>query len=474
MNKNEIVTIKITDFSNEGDGIGHVDGYALFVKGAVPGDYIEARVLKVKKNFGFAKVEKIIEPSEERINPVCPVSGKCGGCKFNHINYNAELKWKEDRVLNCLTRIGGFSVCKSDSSSHDFEKSEKDLNIGEKDLTVGKMDLNTCEKDLNIGEKDLTVSENNSENNDNNIIFYDIVGSPAQTHYRNKSQFPVGVDKEGNIITGFYAGRTHSIIPIDSCDCQDEVTGEINKTVVTFMKENNISPYDEKNHSGVVRHIMTRVGFSTCEIMVCLIINAKKLNKSDKLVERLLGIDFGEKRITSVCININTEKGNVILGRKTETLYGKSYITDKIGDVSYKISPVSFFQINPVQTRNLYDAVVEFADFKGNETAYDLYCGTGSISLYISKYVKKVVGVEIVPQAIEDAKENAVINGIENAEFYAGAAEVKVPELYEEGHKKADVVIVDPPRKGCDSVLLDTIIKMEPGKIVYVSCDPAT
>ncbi len=431
LKKNDECIIDITDLGNDGEGIGRADGYALFVKGAIPGDKIKALVIKAKKNYGFARIVEILSPSENRVTPECPLAGRCGGCQLQHMNYSAELEWKENKVMECLKRIGGF-----DKSEFDFQH---------------------------------------------------ILGMDIPQHYRNKAQFPVGFDKNGRLITGFYAGHSHNIIPSSNCLIQDECTSIINNCVIEYMNQCHVPAYDEKTHTGVVRHIMIRNANATGEIMVCIIINSDSLKCCDELVDKLKALKFtsadngtcNDKRITSICININKEKGNVILGRKSKTLYGNDTITDKIGDVSYSISPVSFYQVNSVQTKKLYDTAVEFADFNGNETVYDLYCGIGTISLYVASKVKKVIGVEIVEKAIEDAKKNANLNNINNPTFYAGAAEEKVPELYnlavESGEQlKADVVILDPPRKGCDEILLETVIKMNPSKIVYVSCDPAT
>ena len=302
-----------------------------------------------------------------------------------------------------------------------------------------------------------------------------IVGMDEPYHYRNKAQFPVGTDKEGHIVTGFYAGRTHTIIPNRDCALGLPVNREILDIVIDFMEKYHISTYDEKTGKGLVRHVLIRCGFSSQEKMVCLIINGKSLPHGEKLVEALRKIDG----MTSISLNCNTERTNVILGHKTIVLWGQEYITDQIGDISYEISPVSFYQVNPVQTERLYGLALEYADLHGEETVWDLYCGIGTISLFLAQKAKQVYGVEIIPQAIENAKRNAVKNGIENAEFFVGKSEEVLPEFYEKeaaaGRKAyADVIVVDPPRKGCDEKLLDTIVKMAPDRVVYVSCDSAT
>ena len=291
-------------------------------------------------------------------------------------------------------------------------------------------------------------------------------------YYRNKAQFPVGYDKEGNLITGFYAGRTHHIIDCTHCMIQHPVNEQILLKVLDYMKKNNITAYDEKTHKGLVRHIVTRVGFKTGQIMVCLVVNGSKKNLKnlDKLVDSLTEI----KGMTSICVNINKEKTNRILGSRIEEVYGKPYIYDYIGNVKYQIGPLSFFQVNPTQTKVLYEKAMEYADLKGEETVWDLYCGIGTISLFLAQRAKKVYGVEIVKEAIDDAKLNAKMNGFDNAEFFVGKAEEVLPREYEKNGVYADTIVVDPPRKGCDGKLLETMVKMAPKRIVYVSCDPAT
>lgn len=429
-NKNDIIEIEIIDQGTTGEGIGKVDGYALFVKDAVIGDVVKVKIMKAKKNFAFAKLLEVVKPSPYRVEPLCPEAKRCGGCQLQAMNYKQQLEFKEKKVYNNIKRIGGIE---------DFEM-----------------------KPI-IGMEELSV-----KGHEDNGPF----------HYRNKAQFPVGLDREGNIVSGFYAGRTHSIISVDNCLLGIEKDGDVNGAVMhivkTFMNIYNIKPYDEKTHKGLVRHVLIRIGAFTNEIMVCVVINGNKLPHSQELVEQLLQIDD----MTSICLNVNKEKSNVILGREIINLYGKDYIEDYIGDVKFRISPLSFFQVNPIQTEKLYNKALEYANLTGKETVWDLYCGIGSISLFLAKAAKKVIGVEIVPEAIDNARENAAINGMENTEFLVGAAEEVVPKYFEE-HKnqpecKPDVIVVDPPRKGCDQVLLDTIVKMNPERIVYVSCDSAT
>lgn len=428
LNKNDIVELEITDITFDGDGIAKFNGYTIFVKNSIIGDIVKAKILKAKSTYSYAKVEEVIKASPYRVEPVCNISRQCGGCQLQHLKYEKQLEYKQNKIKNCLERIGGFK---------------------------------------NIIE----IKETNTNLQENSIIMQPIIGMDNPYFYRNKAQFPVGRNKEGNVVAGFYANRTHSIIDTQKCFIQAKVNEKILKLVKEFITENNISTYDEKKQKGLIRHILTRIGFVTNEIMVCIIINGDKLPKSDKLIEKLKHIEG----MTSISININKENTNVILGKKIKILFGKAYITDYIGDIKYQISPLSFYQVNPIQTKKLYDKVVEFANIQGNEIIWDLYCGIGTISLFLSKYAKEVYGVEIVEEAIEDAKQNAKINNIQNVSFFVGAAEEVLPNMYMKGKVKyADIIVVDPPRKGCEQKLLDTIIKMKPKKFIYVSCDPAT
>ncbi|MEE1313632.1 MAG: 23S rRNA (uracil(1939)-C(5))-methyltransferase RlmD [Lachnospiraceae bacterium] len=414
--KNQMVTLTIEDMGTNGEGVGRVDGFTLFVKDAVIGDVVEAKIIKLKKNYGYARIETIIEPGTDRVKPRCPVARKCGGCSLQHLSYEKQLEWKFNKVKNCLERIGGLE---------------------------------------NIEEK-----------------MEPIYGMENPYFYRNKAQFPVGTDKNGRLITGFYVGRTHSIVETTHCYIQAKINEQILEIVMEHCRKNNISAYDEKSHKGVLRHILTRVGFKTGEIMVCLIINGNKkaFTNLNNLVKELSWISG----MTSITLNINREKTNRILGDKIVSVWGKDYITDYIGNVKYQISPLSFYQVNPRQTEVLYGKALEYAGLNGEETVWDLYCGIGTISLFLAQKAKKVYGVEIVPQAIEDARQNAKLNGFKNVEYFVGKAEEVLPREYEKNGVYADVIVVDPPRKGCDETLLDTIVNMAPKKVVYVSCDPAT
>ena len=410
--KNDIVTLKIEDCGIDGEGIGKADGFTVFVKDAVIGDTVRAKIMKAKKNYGYGRLEEIITPSPDRVEPKCQFARQCGGCQLQALSYEKQLEFKTSKVRGHLERIGGFT-----------------------DIPMEK-----------------------------------ILGMDQPFHYRNKAQFPVGKSKDGRIITGFYAGRTHSII--ENRDCALGVTRnkEVLDRVIAHMEKFHIQPYDENTGKGLVRHVLIRYGFFTDEMMVCLIINGEKLPGEEALVKSLRQIP----EAVSVMVNVNKKRNNVILGEKVRLLWGQPYITDKIGEISYQISPLSFFQVNPYQTGRLYGKALEYAQLSGNETVWDLYCGIGTISLFLAQKAKMVRGVEIIPAAIENAKENARLNGFDNTEFFVGKAEEVLPEQFARTGQRADVIVVDPPRKGCDETLLSTIIKMQPDRVVYVSCDSAT
>ena len=424
MQKNDLVTVEIVDMGTNGEGIGKIDGYTLFIKDAVIGDVAEVKIMKAKKNYGYARLMSVIKPSEYRVkSPVCPIARKCGGCQIQEMEYERQLQFKEDKVKGNLIRIGGI-------------KEERLMEVMEP-----------------------------------------IIGMEYPFAYRNKAQFPFGTDKNGRPVTGFYAGRTHDIIANTDCALGVSVNKKILDIVLGFMKDNGIRSYDEKSGKGLIRHVLIRYGFVTKEIMVCMVINGRQIPHVSALVELLKEVEG----MTSITVSPNTRRTNVIMGDRYEVLWGEPFITDYIGEVKYQISPLSFYQVNPVQTEKLYRLALDYAELKGEETVWDLYCGIGTISLFLAKKAKQVYGVEIVPQAVEDARNNAEINGIVNAEFFEGKAEEVLPEYYrryaeEHGGEKAyaDVVVVDPPRKGCEERLLRTIVEMEAERIVYVSCDSAT
>lgn len=509
--KNDIITVTIDDIGNDGEGIGKVDGFTLFVKDAVIGDTVEAKIVKSKKHYAYARLEKVITPSSFRVEPVCKFHRQCGGCQIQAMSYEKQLEFKQRKIRSNLVRIGGFDETFIDS------------------------------------------------------VMEPIVGMDNPYHYRNKAQYPVGTDKDGNIITGFYAGRTHSIIANTNCLLGAEENERILNAILDYMRENNVSAYDETTGKGLVRHVLIRTGFTSGEIMVCLVLNYKKGNYKeenyntekklagknnmtqmstisnvtlsadnkvreiieylpcqDKLIKTLSQIS----NMTSVSVSINTDQTNVIMGKEIHTIWGKDTISDTIHvrdmsnegypftgqELTFNISPLSFYQVNPVQTEKLYSLALSYAGLTGKETVWDLYCGIGTISLFLSTKAKKVYGVEIIPQAIDDARNNAKANHIENAEFFVGKAEEVLPEFYERETERQrnsynreadinkniktdintdintiadsmenrvdmlhpDVIVVDPPRKGCDEACLSTMLKMKPEKIVYVSCDSAT
>lgn len=412
MQKDDLIRVTIEDLSSDGLGVGHSDGMAFFIKDTVIGDEVEAKIMKMKKTYGYARMTKLLVPSPDRIEARCPVARQCGGCQIQTMSYPAQLRFKENKVRNNLMRIGKFE----------------------------------------------------------NPPMEPIIGMDTPFRYRNKAQFPIGYSRDGRRIAGFYAGRTHAIIECEDCLLGAEVNQEILETVLSHMEQFQIEPYEEQTGKGLLRHVMTRVGHSTGEIMVCLIVNGTKLPHEEALITALTRIPG----MASITLNTNTEKTNVIMGRKQRLLWGRPYIEDTIGAVRFRISPLSFFQVNPLQTEKLYGKALEYAGLTGEETVWDLYCGIGTISLFLAQRAKKVCGVEIVPAAIEDARKNAALNGFTNAEFFVGKAEEVLPEKYKTEGITADVIVVDPPRKGCEESVLTTMIQMQPKRIVYVSCDSAT
>ena len=436
MKKNDSIELKIEDMGVDGEGIGKYEGMTFFVKDAVIGDTIRAGITKLKKNYGYARVQEILEPSPYRVQPECPLYARCGGCQIQAMDYRQQLCYKQKKVRGNLIRIGGFAPELIDS------------------------------------------------------VMEEIVGMEQPYRYRNKAQFPIGADRDGMPVAGFYAARTHNIIPVEDCKLGVTQNEQILGVVLSYMRENGVRPYDETTGRGLVRHVLIRYGFTSKELMVCLVINRETLPQEKKLVDALCKIEG----MTSISVNINRKNTNVILGEETRTVWGSDYITDQIHlrdcdhdfaltdtAIAYHISPQSFYQVNPVQTEKLYSLALSYAGLTGRETVWDLYCGIGTISLFLAQKAGKVYGVEIVPQAIEDARSNAALNGITNASFFVGKAEEVLPEFYEKESRKPDadmlhpdVIVVDPPRKGCDEKCLETMLRMEPDRIVYVSCDPAT
>ena len=494
--KNDLVALEITDLTEEGQGVGKCDGLVFFVKGTVMGDVVEAKILKVKKNYAYAKVEKLLEASPYRVTPLCPVAGKCGGCQLQHLSYEKELAWKEDRIAQSLIRIAGIP--------------EEEVHAKGEGILGGKTE-----------------------------------------RYRNKAQYPVQNRKEhreeialggrafeegkkapekeqesyDSLDIGFYGFHSHRIIETEDCLINSEENPLILNCIKEWAREYQISGYEEETGKGLLRHIFLRKGFVTGEILLCLVLNGKSLPHGKELWERLQGLSLNDEegslqsradmqcdmdtqsraelhcgvetqseddghcglnkkvqeKIVGLCININEARGNAILGRETRCLYGKDSIEDKIGELSFSISVPSFYQVNPVQTEKIYGKALEYAALTGEETVWDCYCGIGTISLFLAQKAKQVYGLEIVPEAIENAKENAEKNGLQNAEFFVGAAEEVLPKWVEEQKREGkdvgnlvDVVSLDPPRKGCDKACLSAALELSPKRIVYVSCDPGS
>lgn len=409
--KNKNYILDITGMTHEGQGVGRIDGFAVFVDGALEGEQAEVRIIKLNKTYAVGKLVTLLKPSHHRVEPFCGAYRRCGGCNLQHMDYAAQLAFKTKLVRDNLERLGGLK----------------------------------------------------------DIFVHDAIGMRHPLNYRNKAQYPVAT-LNGAVITGFYAARSHDVIDSDKCGIQDVESDKVRKAVRQYIIEKSVPAYDEANGKGLLRHIITRVGFNTGEIMVVLVINGSALPYSDDLVKCLVEAVPG---IKSIFLNINTENTNIIMGKRNIRLYGSDTITDTIGGYKFLISPHSFYQVNPVQTELLYSKALEYAALTGTETVFDLYCGIGTISLFLSAKAKKVYGVEVVEEAISNARENAELNGVHNVEFIAGEAEKAVPKLYSKGIK-ADIVVLDPPRKGCEESLLHLLAEMQPKRIVYVSCNPAT
>ena len=420
--KNQIVQLNITDIGIHGEGIGRIAGFPLFVKNALPGDSAKAVVTKVKASYAYAKMTELITPSPDRVVPRCPVAEQCGGCQLQSLDYQKQLAFKQDLVRQRLIRIGGFAPEFVDQ------------------------------------------------------VMEPIRGMSEPWRYRNKAQYPVSVNADGKVVAGFYAGRTHHLIENTDCLLEPEINSRILETVLDYVDQKGITPYNEENGTGILRHIMIRHGFATGETLLCFIVRKYNRQIWAGLTDALQAAGLLEEGIVSVGFSVQPEKNNVIMGKNFISLYGDGFLRDKIGDVNYIISPQSFYQVNTTQMKVLYNLAAECAGLTGKETVWDLYCGIGTIGLYLAGEAKEVIGVEVVPEAVENAKENARINQISNARFYEGQAEDVFRELLDDNdlNKKNQIVIVDPPRKGCDAKLLETILRFAPERIVYVSCDPAT
>ena len=413
LKKNEEYIVEIIDNGFQGEGISKIEGMTVFIPEAIKGEKVKIKILKVTSKIAYGKIIEVLEKSKNRVDEIdCVTYTRCGGCALRHVDYEQTLEMKKTAVENTLRKSLG-----------------KDVKVSE----VLKMD--------------------------------------EPYNYRNKLQYPIGLDNNGNPVMGVFAERTHTIIPTKNCKIQDKLSQEIANDIFDFIVKNNIKVYDEKNLTGSIRHIVIRIGKRTNEVMITLVTNTEKIEKEQELVE-FITAKYQEIKI--IAKNINSKNTNVILGNKTEILFGEGYIYDYLGEFKFKISPMSFYQVNPIQTEKLYSKAVKYAELTGNETVFDLYCGIGTIGIFASKNVKKLYGIETVPEAIEDAWQNAKINNLENAEFFVGDVEKTLPEFIKERNINPDVVFVDPPRKGCDKTALDTLLQIKSKRIVYVSCNPAT
>lgn len=463
LQKNDLIMLEITDLTEEGQGVGKKDGLVFFVKDSVMGDWVEARILKVKKNYAYAKVEKLLEASPYRITPLCPVAGKCGGCQLQHLSYEKELSWKEDRIAQSLIRIAGLSP--------EEVESKKEGILG-----------GVLSRYRNKAQYPVQSRKEIRSGGATSVSDWKVDGKwPGKNKIEAK-------EKSSDLSMGFYGFHSHRIIETEDCLINSAENPLILECIKEWAREYKISGYEEETGKGLLRHIFLRKGFSTGEILLCLVLNGKSLPHGKELWERMqdlsLSVEEGgqvQGSIVGLCVNINEGSGNAILGRETRCLYGKDSIEDKIGELSFSISVPSFYQVNPVQTEKIYGKALEYAALTGEETVWDCYCGIGTISLFLAQKAKQVYGLEIVPEAIENAKKNAEKNGLQNAEFFVGAAEEVLPKWVEEQKREGkdvgnlvDVVSLDPPRKGCDEACLSAVLELSPKRIVYVSCDPGS
>ncbi|MGN1269906.1 MAG: 23S rRNA (uracil(1939)-C(5))-methyltransferase RlmD [Clostridia bacterium] len=416
--KNETYTVQIIDNGYEGEGIAKIEDYTIFIPEAIKGEKCKILIVKTTASHAFGKLLEIIEPSINRIQSDCSTYKRCGGCNLRHINYKTTLKIKQETVQNLVNKI--------------------------------------LKQPLKVQPT---------------------IGMENPYNYRNKAQYPLGYNKNQEVISGIFAARTHSIIPFKQCKIQHPITEKITNIIVDFLNKNKISAYDENTGKGIFRHIVVKVGKKTKQVMCILVVNEEKIPKEQELVQYLISyFEANEKEYTikTIIKNINTKNTNVILGNRNITLYGECYIYDKLGEYTFKISPMSFYQTNPVQTEVLYNKAIEAANLQKDDILLDLYCGIGTIGIYASKYVKQVYGIEIVEQAIEDAKENAKLNNIENIEFICGDVEKVLGNLLKEKNILPNVIFVDPPRRGLDETTINTILNVAPKKLVYISCNPST
>lgn len=415
MKKNEIIEVDIIDNGFKGEGIAKFEDYTIFIPGLIKGEVAKVKILKVQKDIAYAKIEEIITKSKYRVEPDCPTYEKCGGCDLRHMSYLQTIRLKKDALLKTLRKELGDEL--------------------------------------------------------DSIKINKFVDMDYPFYYRNKLQFPVGVGEDGKAIMGVYSERSHRIIPTTDCKIQNELAQEIAQSIIEFMNNNNIPAYDEKTLEGIVRHIIIRTAYSTEEIMITLVVNDMAVPKEKELVKFLTQ---KYRKIKTIVKNLNDQNTNVILGDTTQVIYGDGYIFDYLGEYRFKISPLSFYQVNPIQTEKLYDVAISKAKLTGKENVFDLYCGIGTIGLFASRKANKVYGIEVIPEAIVDAKRNAVINNVKNIEFIAGEVESELPKILKEENISPDVVFVDPPRKGCAASVIKKLLEVKPSRIIYISCNPAT
>lgn len=470
VNKNDEVMLEIIGMTHEGEGVGRVEGFTLFVQGALPGEKVRAKVLKTKKQYGYAKLLKIEQASGDRIAPPCEIYDMCGGCQLQHMDYAAQLAWKRQLVVDNLERIGKLQVAGGRSAAGIDGAGRVASETGQAGEAANGADgrASTSALSGNAAEADIAAT-NKAVAHTDGIIVRPTLGMDEPWRYRNKAQVPIG-DSEGGLVGGFYARGSHRIIDMETCLIQHEENDNVVRRVKEIGRLLGISAYNEETGQGLLRHVVVRVAFVTGEMMVVLVTNGDRIPRKDEWIAE---IRRELPAVTSICQNVNTRQTNVIFGDVTRTLWGSDVIYDYIGDVKFAISARSFYQVNPAQTEVLYSKTVEYAGLTGNETVIDAYCGIGTISLFLAQHAKQVYGVEIVPEAIEDARANAKLNGMENVVFEVGASEEVIPNWKEQGITP-DVIVVDPPRKGCDARLLETILAMKPEKVVYVSCNPST
>lgn len=478
VSKNEETVIEIVGMNHDGEGVGRADGYTLFVQGALPGETVRVRVIKTKKQYGYAKLLEIVKASLDRVSAPCPIYDQCGGCQIQHMSYAGQLAWKRQLVVDNLQRIGKLNVMVEDAETlasntqDDKEGAEQrvqdDASVGDANQTTGPA---TSEVQM-IGSNRIRLRLEgvmNEEDTEQGIRVLPTMGMDEPWRYRNKAQVPIGVT-EGGLVGGFYAKGSHRIIDMESCLIQHEHNDEVVAKVKEIGSHFGISAYNEETGRGLLRHVVVKKAFRTGEMMLVLVTNGRDIPYKDEWIG---SIREAIPHVVSICQNVNKKQTNVIFGDETRVLWGRDVIYDYIGDVQFAISARSFYQVNPVQTEVLYGKTVEYAGLSGKETVIDAYCGIGTISLFLAQHADQVYGVEIVPEAIEDARSNALLNEMRNVKFEVGASEDVIPRWKEQGIE-ADVIVVDPPRKGCDPRLLDTILEMKPERVVYVSCNPST